>query len=201
MNKNLDATMRQAGIDVAASQLMLDRLNAGDGQPATGALELSIPSFDGQTVLDGRGNALRLRLARSTVPDRLRPLLPGNAVAEWIDLDAQALTKIGSALLPELAFGLLNGGAATSFVDITRNQAAYPDYFPLVVDLFESQGQPLVGKPKALAPAYFHADGRPGKTFLELKILALERLSRNSRGRLPTALAESRPCTSASRCS
>ncbi len=80
------------------------------------------------------------------------------------------LLAIGEALLPFAAYGVLNGGSATSYADEKKNQGFSPVTFEVVQDQFERLAPLCRGLPKGSAPAFVNPDGSPGPSFLELKM-------------------------------
>lgn len=80
------------------------------------------------------------------------------------------LETIGKSLLPYTAYGVLNGGSATSYADEKKNLSLGPAVFEAVQDQFERLAPACRGRPKGSAPAFINPDGSPGPSFLELKM-------------------------------
>ena len=76
-------------------------------------------------------------------------------------------------LSPYFAFGVLNGGSASSYFDRKKNQGFSPELFDLFHSEFESLAHEFAKLPKALCPAFLKADGSYGPTFIGLKLRAL----------------------------
>lgn len=90
--------------------------------------------------------------------------------------DKNGLRKIGIALYPKTAFGILNGGSASSYVDMKKNMALCPEVFEFYRTRFADVVDSYKGKPKGVTAAYFNPDGVPGYSFLFLKLrMLLER--------------------------
>ena len=83
---------------------------------------------------------------------------------------------IGRRLVPYLAFGLLNGGSATSYFDHHRNQGFSTELFEHFTVPFGRAKHHFAHLPKGLAPAVYNCDGSAGPTFLEIKIRHLQRI-------------------------
>jgi UTP--glucose-1-phosphate uridylyltransferase len=80
------------------------------------------------------------------------------------------LEQLGLLLLPYTAYGVLNGGSATSFADNKKNKNFCPDIFPLYEEYLATVSPTYEGKPKGITPAFLGKDGKMGPSFLELKI-------------------------------
>ncbi len=80
------------------------------------------------------------------------------------------LSAIGKAILPHTAYGVLNGGSATSYADAKKNLSLGEAVFDAVKYPFERLASRCRGRPKGSAPAFINPDGSPGPSFLELKM-------------------------------
>jgi UDP-N-acetylglucosamine pyrophosphorylase len=90
-----------------------------------------------------------------------------------ITFDQAALTRLGIMLYPVLAYGILNGGSASSYIDYKKNKSFHETLFEICHHEFEILEKISKGKPKGLTPAYINQDGTPGPSFIELKMRAL----------------------------
>lgn len=169
-----DDQFRVANIDKDASIKLLGRLNNGEASSASHETWDSV-QFDGRTVVDSKELDRfvleahhRSNLEKLISPEHADYVL--STLAPQGVLDHCGLESLGLELLPLASFGILNGGAATSFVDFTKNSTAYGTYFSAVEGLFSAFAGSLSGKPKGLAPAFFNQDGSPGYSFLALKL-------------------------------
>jgi hypothetical protein len=86
--------------------------------------------------------------------------------------DAAALGAVGNALLGRTAFGVLNGGSATSYADLKKNLAFGQDVFDALAPAYERLAPLCKDEPKGLTPAYLEPNGSPGASFLLLKMRA-----------------------------
>lgn len=87
-----------------------------------------------------------------------------------VRFDEAALRNIGVRLYPKTAFGVLNGGAATSYADVKKNRSLTGKLFESYRSRFESLAESCAGLPKGITPAFFNPDGSDGDSFLLLKL-------------------------------
>lgn len=129
----------------------------------------------GHKALIRLNNTVRLKVNTGEARERLADIQPGlerlipRDTATAI-LDAGELYRIGMELFPLSAQGILSGGSATSYADRTRNRALSNDLFRYFSPLFERAAPLVSGKPKGIVPAFYHRDGSPGMSFLEMKL-------------------------------
>lgn len=197
--------MRDKRIDVDLTLDILNRANRGEFRGYPKVIPSGVPQVDGVSVIDLRNATPRSHmfriskraalenLERFNLSARLLELTKRGAVAETIRggeiellLSAAALTALGNRLLATCAFGVLNGGSATSYCDQKKNQAIDASLFTALRPLFSTFAPEYRDMPKGLTPAYINSDGSPGASFLELKmrarLVAASRLSEDRRG-------------------
>ncbi len=170
--------LKEANIDVDLALGMLDRINRNDFSADTVDFD-EIPSVDGTGVVDvARLDAWRARarnveavFTRAKLPERL--LASAVSRGDTYHFDRATLYRIGLHLLPFVAYGILNGGSATSYADRKKNRTFDEYVFSVYSDLFERVAPGIVGKPKGLTPAFFDPNGRSGPAFVELKMRSL----------------------------
>jgi hypothetical protein len=172
----LQARFAEIGADWAFSKDVLDRLNGGHlaAPPATVA---GFPPLDGRQILDLRGDG-PWTVNRAGAEAALKSLFPGEVPAlpgtgPTVDLDTQTLETLGLRLSQVTAFGVLNGGMATSYVDSKKNQALGAGLYAIYRADLERMGEAAAGEPKGITPAFVQADGTPGPSYLELKLRVL----------------------------
>lgn len=179
----ITARMEELGIDVTRSVEILDRRNRGDYDSIMPVKPDSIPEVDGETIID-RTRAASFDLDEEAYRSRLRSTAPELANLELGELrdgvrtlDEAALEELGLLLSPRLAYGVLNGGSATSYADEKKNRAANGRLLDLYRPQFDALAPDLRGRPKGITPAVVNPDGSPGPSFLELtfRMLLLER--------------------------
>jgi len=190
LSKALIADMRSKGIDIDLSLSILDDWNSGFYDKVRPVKAKTVPSVDGRRVIDTDAlTELRLPLSRAlAVLDPLGIPLPreaGNG-AEII-FDRLSLEEIGLRLLSFAAWGVLNGGSATSYADRKKNRAYGDEVFALLEEGFERLEPLCRDRPKGLAPAFLNPDGSPGPSFLILKMRARLLLARRYRNQFGDA--------------
>jgi hypothetical protein len=168
----LQRILERAGIDVESTKILLDLANGPGAAPAKAESELTIEGPGSPGVLTeaeagafhADAAAIRARLAELGLEPPLG--LPARGPAQ---LSKEALHDLGVRLYARTAFGVLNGGSATSYGDAKRNDSMSPELFSLFRPDFEEKARSVRGQPKGLAPAFFNPDGSPGPSFLEMK--------------------------------
>ncbi len=170
--------LKNAGIDAELTFEILDRYNAGefDNQPAVEMDE--IPGIDGTSVIDMQDarwemdkNAAvsRLKALGVTKPLKLLAQTEGNRAV----FTRRGLTALGYLLYPKTAYGVLNGGSATSYVDEKKNSSFNEKLMELYREPFEEIAGMARGRAKGITPACIHPDGSPGPSYMELKMRGL----------------------------
>ncbi|TXT42185.1 MAG: UDP-glucose pyrophosphorylase [Spirochaetes bacterium] len=91
---------------------------------------------------------------------------------DQVVLTMKGLESLGFALMPRCAYGVLNGGSATSYGDPKKNSVFGQEVWELLRSGFEALAPQCFERPKGTAPAYLNPDGSPGASFLELKMRA-----------------------------
>jgi UTP--glucose-1-phosphate uridylyltransferase len=175
--------MESKGIDAELTLSILDDYNAGLYDSVRPVQAKGVPPVDGRTVIalarrggDSPGPAYAV--PAGSAKERLGELglaLPASARegrAGDLVFDLDALEGIGEALLGRTAFGVLNGGSATSYADSKKNLAFGEGVFEALAPSFDLLAPLCKGVPKGLTPAYLEGDGTPGASFLLLKMRA-----------------------------
>ncbi|MFP4509154.1 MAG: UTP--glucose-1-phosphate uridylyltransferase [Spirochaetaceae bacterium] len=187
--------MESRDIDVELSLSLLERINSGPSQAEQSVQADRIPEVDGERVVDttselsftGDARELAARLADLDISGEAVGMeLPASGS---VTLTPDLLHALGMSMIPQVAYGVLNGGSATSYADRTKNESLNKALFRLYEPLLETVGEQVRGKAKGLTPALFDKDGTPGASFLELKmrhllLLISESIRRTGR-RLP----------------
>lgn len=178
--------METKNIDVGLTSRILDNYNAGKYDHIEPVEVKDIPRIDGEQVVDMTGD-VTLRLHRETAEARVGGLLDrghkaasfGRAEGDELVFGKTELEALGTHLLPRVAYGVLNGGSATSYADHKKNAKLDENLLELLGEEFERLAEMSRGRAKGITPAFLQPDGTPGPSFLELKmrsllILALE---------------------------
>ncbi|MEI8092790.1 MAG: UTP--glucose-1-phosphate uridylyltransferase [Spirochaetales bacterium] len=135
----------------------------------------------GDLILDFRSES-PLTVDRAEAQRLLNRELPGSETT--VKLGVAELEEIGLSLVPRTAFGVLNGGMATSYADTKKNRAFGPELFELWKPSLDAAVRNFGHLPKGITPGFFQKDGTPGPTYLELKLrhLALLNLAAREAG-------------------
>lgn len=171
--------MKQKGIDVDLTCKILNQFNAGKYDKVEPVKVSNIPAVDGQVILDMTGD-IKVTMNWATARENIERLglnidltRIGTATGPEITFDKIALTRLGTLLFPVLAYGVLNGGSASSYIDYKKNKAFNETLFEICQNEFTTLEKLSKGKAKGLTPAYMNQDGTPGPSFIELKMRAL----------------------------
>jgi len=173
----LKSRFAEIGADWELSKTILDRINGG--QLVSQTVEAAeFPPLDGRQIIDLRGDG-PWTIDRSTAEASLARLFPGEDFSkllgrnEEVALDADELQAMGLKISQWTAFGVLNGGMATSYADTKKNQSLGAELFSVYKADLERMAPLAAGLPKGVTPAFLQPDGTPGPSYLELKLRAL----------------------------
>ncbi|MFP4372996.1 MAG: UTP--glucose-1-phosphate uridylyltransferase [Spirochaetaceae bacterium] len=172
--------MKSHGIDVELTSRILDNYNAGAYDHIEPVRVADIPRIDGEHVVDMTGD-VTLRIHEESAEARVGTLLgPDHAAADFGRRDGDELIfsrpeleALGTRLLPRVAYGVLNGGSATSYADYKKNAKLDAQLLGLLGEEFERLAHMSRGRAKGITPAFLQPDGTPGPGFLELKMRSL----------------------------
>lgn len=135
-----------------------------------------LPGIDNKNIID-RKQLKTFQFPEAHFNRQIQQLLPdrklntiGEKINGYIQLSKEELTLIGVLLYPKTVFGILNGGAATSYVDKRKNKAFNPELFNLYEEIFSGCAKLSMGKAKGITPAIIQQNGTPGSSFMELKL-------------------------------
>ena len=178
--------MASKGIDAGLTLSILNDYNAGLYDSVRPVLAKGVPPVDGRRVIRlsrrsgeaAAGESPAYAASARAAEARLGELgvgMPARAVERSgaeILFDSAALEEIGNALLGRTAFGVLNGGSATSYADSKKNLAFGQSVFDALAPSYDLLAPLCKDKPKGITPAYIEPDGEPGASFLLLKMRA-----------------------------
>jgi UTP--glucose-1-phosphate uridylyltransferase len=179
LSRALLADMVSKGIDAKLTLSILEDYNAGLYDSVKSVQATGVPEVDGRTVInlvsrDSLSYAVAARDARNRlgslgleVPASVRENPSGELVFR-----AAQLEELGERLLGKCAYGVLNGGSATSYADSKKNLAFGQGVFDALSDSYNALAPLCKDRPKGLTPAYLEPDLSPGASFLELKMRA-----------------------------
>lgn len=180
LSEKICEDMERKGIDIGLTLEMLRLCNDGLSERAGPASVKGVPAIDGSAVIDAR-NHDRDRILLSIDPDLAERNLSGLGITPGTGADfgrlksgfsARELENIGRSLLPLTAYGVLNGGSATSYADPVRNRSLGEAVSEVLAADFARLAPDCLDKPKGITPAFINPDGSPGPSFLELKMRA-----------------------------
>ncbi len=179
MNQELRNRMQELGIDIHRTEHILKALNDGAYNNVQPVVVKEIPELDGNEVVSTSGR-LTLRMAEqeltkhwSEIAPEIDPVASARRDGDELEFSHEALKRLGTALYPRTAFGVLNGGSATSYADEKKNRGLSEHLYELLAPVFEPMADRCRGKAKGLTPAFVQPDGTEGPTFLELKMRGL----------------------------
>jgi UDP-N-acetylglucosamine pyrophosphorylase len=188
--------MESRQIDVELSLSLLDRINSEAGHSQQPVHADRIPGVDGERVVDttsglsytGDTHELARSFAKLGIAvEQVGLELPPSGT---VTLTQTVLHDVGMSMIQQVAYGVLNGGSATSYADRTKNEGFNESLFGLYEPLLERVGEQVRGKAKGLTPALFSRNGAPGASFLELKmrhlLLLIAESNRRGGRRLPS---------------
>jgi UTP--glucose-1-phosphate uridylyltransferase len=191
LSPHLVAQLVSDGVDIDRMLRLLDDINSGAFDGVRGVECDSVPDADDPSIFDRRvraswtmpladAKARFNRLGLSLDPERLatRAGAAGSAGdasvgAGDVTFDESALETIGIHLYPKAAYGVLNGGSASSYADVKKNRSLDPTLFESHRERFDALAAECRGKPKGITPAYVNPDGTVGYSFLQLKLRML----------------------------
>jgi hypothetical protein len=202
-NPALAADMKSKGIDVELALSVLRDFNAGKFDGVRPVSAQSLPGVDGVSVIAiGRESRRTLAFRADSAFARKRLGQLGVPMPDSVEVHGgdsvfgrEALESIGMRLIPSTAYGVLNGGSATSYADSKKNMSFGEDVFSAFRDGFETLAPLCRGRSKGLTPAYVNGDGSPGMSFLTLKMRSRLIAAESYRARFGTAgsVSENRP--------
>lgn len=175
----LVADMEHKGIDVDLTSKILAQFNAGKYDKVEPIKVSNIPMVDGRVILDMTGDiteTLDLATAQKNIDGlglKIDLTQIGTVHRSEITFDKASLTRLGIMLSPVLAYGILNGGSASSYIDYKKNKTFNETLFEICHNEFNILEKISRGKAKGLTPAFINQDGTPGPSFIELKMRAL----------------------------
>lgn len=205
--EELKKDMRAKGIDINLTLALLDDFNNGLYDNLEPVKAVSVPRIDGTSVIDMRlfahdkdgvyridRDSAQKALDNAGIPfPQALKFEKTSDGKEILVFSYEALLDIGYQLLPKTAFGVLNGGSATSYADIKKNKALGEQVFSILEAEFQKLAPLCKEVPKGITPAYINPDGSPGFSFLALKMRSRLMLAKRSKQRTGTMPKSSNP--------
>ncbi len=171
--------LEKDGVELDRLLRFLADLNAGKFGEQKSSGPYTVPDISHPSILDVPALSswtMGLSEARKRFSELGLPITPESLSGSSggnITFSRSALEKIGIYLYPRTAFGFLNGGAASSYADIKKNNALSADLLAVFRDKFDLMAAQCRGKPKGITPAYMNGDGSTGYSFQLLKLRML----------------------------
>jgi UTP--glucose-1-phosphate uridylyltransferase len=170
--------MKTRQIDIGLTMQILERYNRGTFKNQNPIRVKSIPKVDGVKII----NMIRditytadLKKVTQLFKELRLPYDPdtfGEVHGGKITLDRHGLYELGLFLLPLTAYGILNGGSASSYIDYKKNKSFNERLFSLYKPEFNHLAKICRGRAKGITPAFLQPNGKAGPSFLELKMRA-----------------------------
>ena len=182
--------LEKAGVDIPLSLSILNDYNAGVIGQTPPVIPRGIPEPDGEKILDLR-NPVSVHFTREQINNFLKrfpdfcDVKELNSKDSECELSVQVLESIGTRLFSRLSYGFLNGGSATSYGDVKKNQNFNPSLFDLYEETFMGLSRKAKGRPKGVTPAFIQPDGTPGPSYMEMKLRSLLISSQRGNCRIP----------------
>ncbi len=169
----------ELGIDGELTLRILKAYNDGRYDSVEPVHVKALPSIDGTTVVDLTGDVVgrfpvdlaEKRLVDLGVTVDIRSI--GRVEGGEIMLGRRDLIDLGRRIYPKVAYGILNGGSATSYTDLTKNRAFSEMIFDICRETFAQAAEISGQRAKGITPAFVHPDGTPGPSYVELKMRSL----------------------------
>lgn len=183
LNSQLIQDMKKKNIDIELTLERITKANAGayDGYKPIKAKAL--PEIDGVRVIEANDEYIleldfketQTRIDGYNLPKKLDLKKYGifNKETGKIFINSQQLKNIGQMLAPIVAYGMLNGGSASSYVDKTSNTKSYSSLVDLYRKYFDAIADMAKDLPKGSTPAYVNPNGSLGYNFMEMRERAL----------------------------
>ncbi|HKL85242.1 MAG TPA: UTP--glucose-1-phosphate uridylyltransferase, partial [Treponemataceae bacterium] len=205
ISKTLESQLRSEGVDLEKMYVFLENLNSGKYDGLAGIIPETVPSMPNPSIVDRRGiSSWKMPLddaisCFASLGISIDPKKEGFVECGYVTFGERALEKIGILLYPKTAYGVLNGGSASSYADVKKNTALDPELFDHFRSIFDSLAKECSGKPKGITPAFINGDGSTGWSFLFLKLRMLlehKKRYRDLTGHLPEFILPSFQMTS-----
>ena len=175
----LRADLEKKGADIERTLQLLSILEHHKGDSSSsGSEKPRLPEPDNNQITDFHRSSypiplskLEELLTRHGIPGPVERW--GNRHGNLLTMSKHQLRLLGIHLYPFTAYGVLNGGSATTYGDSKKNRELAPllyDHFQLY---FDSYSPALKDNPKGITPAFLQANGTPGPSFILLKMRSL----------------------------
>lgn len=177
LQPDLVKAMQAKKIDIEATLALLNTINATTNEGKPTIQFTGLPDIDGKVIVDCKHSAY-FDAPEARAKEVLELVSLPESLASTTNqglrrFDKHALTRIGTALFAFTAYGVLNGGSATSYGDVKKNAGINAHVFNAIKPVFDTLAPLCKDKPKGITPAYLNPDGSPGESFLVCKMRIL----------------------------
>ncbi|WP_445436396.1 UTP--glucose-1-phosphate uridylyltransferase [Candidatus Borreliella tachyglossi] len=169
-------------IDEEFSKKMLDALNIHKLKTVSVCVK-SFPDESRKNIFNLAGDIDTFKFKKGLVKNNLKKYIDDfsnymRSEDDFYIFTGAELESLGLVLYPYLSFGILNGGFATSYVDLIKNNNFNKELYLLYEDKILEAKESFESLPKGITPAYINKNGSYGFSFLALKIRHLLMLSK-----------------------
>jgi UTP--glucose-1-phosphate uridylyltransferase len=169
-------SLKTAGVDVSLTKEILTNFNEGIYDRFGPVVVSDIPSIDDNRIRDLRGS-ISVSVDLETAERRIESIDGtldlreyGSCQGDTVLFKRSGLERLGVMLSGAVAYGILNGGSATSYGDRKKNRSLDPQIFDGFEATFDKIAPHVSGQPKGVTPAFIQPDGSYGPSFIELKM-------------------------------
>ncbi|WKC81266.1 UTP--glucose-1-phosphate uridylyltransferase [Borreliella tanukii] len=164
-------------VDKIFSEMILEKLNSGEIGTNNFESIKYFPCDNHENIFNISDKISKFKFDKGLVEDNLKKYFYDfskflySEEGDCYIFSSSDLENLGLTLFPYLSFGILNGGSATSYFDLSKNRGGlnedlYMRYESKILEFKEKFGE----FPKGITPAYINKDGSSGFSFLALKI-------------------------------
>ncbi len=179
ISEELLADLRSKGVDIDRTLRILELVNQNPQALSPIAMNHRLPAEADRRITD-RTALEGIEIPRSLATEAFERLNLSRNIDEFAQargetyyFSSQALRTLGILLYPQVGYGVLNGGSATTYADEKKNRAIDEGAFESLREDFYTIADRVKNLPKGITPAYVERDGSPGPSFLLLKMRSL----------------------------
>ena len=175
-SSSLIEKMKVKHIDVDLTYDRMEKINRGLYDHVETVVAKEIPPIDGKDIVEITEKstvefdiqAAQKNFSEFSVEITLEDY--GEVIGDKISFTHEQLKILGADLAPIVAYGFLNGGSASSYLDLKKNKKAYGPLLEIYKPYFDKIAKKAQGKAKGITPAYINPDKSLGEDFFALKI-------------------------------
>lgn len=179
ISKELLADLRSKGADIERTLRILELINKNSQALSPTAMKHRLPSEGDRRITD-RTELGGIEIPKALAVRAFEKLNLSRAIKEFAEdrgktyyFSPLGLRTLGILLYPQVGYGVLNGGSATTYADEKKNRGIDEGAFEILQEDFFRIADGTKNLPKGITPAYVEKDGNPGPSFLLLKMRSL----------------------------